>query len=779
MAMLSSKLLRILSTPPSPSAAIFGAKQRVPTRILQKLLAPKSNNAYSHSTYRCYSNTQVRCLSTSTSTSTSTSRPGLFSLPNLHKPQDFLALANDAISNCNTLRETIRTSLEIRNESGNITLTPRETLHLLDDISNTVCSVIDASELCRSVHSSPTWRNSASSAFQMLSEYIAELNTDVSLYQSLVPITSSAAIMQSLNEEERRMAIMLQKEFERDAIHLSDKDRAKVQQLNGFVVQLESMFTENLVENKTFDVKGSLAEDVYRTIPKHVIDGHIPQNNIDIGTCTLSTEAHIANSILKYSPSANLRKEVYMEANTVCPQNLEILDALIQQRHALAVEMGYPSYAHYFLSDKMAHTPEVVMKFLGHVREASKDRYHHDLEMISKTKRQMEETDEPLQPWDMSYYSGLIKSHVFEGQGDAGDGSLAGYFTVEQSLEGMKILVQRLFGIQMKEVDMSAEERWDIDNDVSVRASGTSSSPDGIRRFEFFQEVDEKPLGTMYLDLHPRPGKYSHAAHFTVRCGCESRDNPGDDGAVYQLPIVALVCNVSPPVSNTGSAAVLSHSEVETLFHEFGHALHSLLSRTSFQHLSGTRVAMDFVETPSHLMEMYVWNEEFLNIIGAHFQTGASIPAKNIENLVKSRNVFKSMEVQSQCVYALFDQTIFGVPEKWATNSAGVSNSTTDIFKALHLQNGLLYADGTHWHSKFGHLVSYGAGYYSYLYASIFSADLWNTCFDGGSDAFSREAGNKYWKEILIHGGSKDPNHMLSAMLGRDPKVDPFFKSLG
>jgi len=120
----------------------------------------------------------------------------------------------------------------------------------------------------------------------------------------------------------------------------------------------------------------------------------------------------------------------------------------------------------------------------------------------------------------------------------------------------------------------------------------------------------------------------------------------------------------------------------------------------------------------------------------------------------------------------MFDQTIFGQPEKW--QSAG---STTDLFEKLHCENDLLFARGTHWHSKFGHLVSYGAGYYSYLYASLFSADIWKESFS--HDAFSRSAGEKYWKEILIHGGSKDPNQMLKSMLGRGPKVDSFFRSLG
>ena len=368
---------------------------------------------------------------------------------------------------------------------------------------------------------------------------------------------------------------------------------------------------------------------------------------------------------------------------------------------------------------------------------------------------------------------------------------MAGYFTVEQSLEGMKILVQRLFGIIMEEVPTKPEEQWDVDT-TTIPATATqstnnhytsssSSSTSLIRKFQFYQEDDGTPLGTLYFDLHPREGKYVHAAHFTARCGRVSRNGETTKQMdENQLPIVALVCNLSLPLSSLlgGSSskptAILSHSEVETLFHEFGHALHSLLSRTKFQHLSGTRAAMDFVETPSHLMEYFVWNEEFLNIIGRHYITGEPIPQQDIQNLIKSRNLFKAIDIQTQVVYGLFDQTIFGDPNVWK----GVNNdtSTTDVFAALHRQHNVPYVEGTHWHSRFGHLVTYGAGYYSYLYASIFSADLWNTCFAGGKKAFCSQAGHKYWKEILIHGGSKDPNLMLRTMLGRDPKAEEFFK---
>lgn len=690
--------------------------------------------------------------------SSSIAEEGLFSL-GIQNPSDFLSLASDAISTCNSLRQDIRSSLSSQN------LSPSETLHILDDISNNICSVIDASELCRSVHASAQWREAATSSFHMLSEYIAELNADVSLYQSLIPITSNPIIMNTLSEEEQRMAIMLQKEFERDGIHLGDADRLEVQKLSGFVVQLESIFSQNLLNQKLFQVRGELMQDTYKTIPRHILQNTIPQSK-DYEV-TLSTDPHVANSILRYSPSSKLRKEVYMEVNTACPENLEVLDALIKQRHELTTKMGYQSYAHYFLSDKMAGKPENVFIFLDNVIEAAKERYTIDINLLSKVKSQVEETSDPLQPWDLTFYTGMIKEHMFQVDDDIDDGSsMNGYFTVDQSIEGMKYLVQRLFGIKMMQVPLNEDERWDV---AENEGSSSRTSLHSIQKFEFYDQ-NAKPLGTMYFDLYPRPGKYSHAAHFTVRCGKNHCSN-----SEPQLPIVALVCNLAPAYMKS-KVSILSHSEVETLFHEFGHGLHSLLSRTSFQHLSGTRAAMDFVETPSHLLEHFVWNKEFLNIIGKHYATGAQIPEENLDNLIRGRYAFKAMEVMNQCVYAKFDQIIHGPPNVWRDRQ---DRTTTEVFASLHKQNNLFYAPGTHWHSKWGHLVTYGAGYYSYLYADVFAADIWHNTFGGGSKAFDRESGTRYWNEILVHGGAKDPNMMLNSILGRDPSAESFFACIG
>jgi len=367
---------------------------------------------------------------------------------------------------------------------------------------------------------------------------------------------------------------------------------------------------------------------------------------------------------------------------------------------------------------------------------------------------------------------------------------ISGYFTVENCVDGMKTLVRDLFGIDMVEVDIPWEERWDVDTTATDTIS-PDNDDGGLRKFEFHHE-EERPLGTMYFDLHPRDGKFVHAAHFTIRCG-RIREND-EDGSCdqndsnnirdHQLPIVALVCNLSPSSSysssRTNNDAILSHSEVETLLHEFGHGLHSLLSRTPFQHLSGTRAAMDFVETPSHLFEHFSRDPAFLSrVLARHYITGVPLSERRARQLVAGARDFRGVDVMTQIVHSRFDQALFG--DRPCTPSLGGVTST-EMFARLHREAGIPHAEGTHWHSRFGHLVTYGAGYYGYLYAQMFAADVWMSCLEGRwngtnrGDGGLREGGMKIWKEMLIHGGAKDPMEMLKGVLGREPSVDPFFR---
>lgn len=734
--------------------------------------------------------TNTRSLSLS-AVSTTIDSPTLFSLPGLSHPSDFAQLANAAIRECNSIRQELASALNEEDDGVNTNQVQKakQTLHLLDDISNVVCTVIDAAELCRSTHASPQWRRGASDAFGILSEYIGSLNADERLYRSLrkfvfndgdkdTTTLISSGIIDKMPPEYQRMAYAMRKEFERDGIHLEYTQREEARELNNVIVGLESLFSNNITEKtKYYNVEEEMAAEVEKVIPRHVLGQLVRRDDpsSDGKSMTLSSDNLLTNTLLAHSPSAQLRKEVYMESNTAIPENLPVLDALIQQRHNHSTLLGYESYAHRVLSDRMVEHPQNVVKFLDEMGKRSRGMFEKDMELMMKAKHYVE-GDSQIQAWDVPFYSNFIKAQrqhqrSQEEGGDSND-STQGYFTVENSIDGMKDLVEDLFGIEMKEVEIPIEERWDIDTTSNAQPQPADSA--GLRKFEFHHEHDGA-LGSMYFDLHPRDGKFVHAAHFTIRCG---RNREEDIGSDRQLPIVALVCNLSP--SSSDSDALLSHSEVETLMHEFGHGCHSLLSRASFQHLSGTRAAMDFVETPSHFFETFARDPSFLSrVLARHYLSGEPMSESRAHHLKQSHNDFRSVEVQTQIVHSKFDQALFG--ENPCSPALGGS-TTTEMFERLHKEAGVPYAAGTHWHSRFGHLVSYGAGYYGYLYAQVFAADIWSSCMTADINSTSssplREGGMKIWKEMLIHGGGKDPKKMLEVVLGREPSVEPFFRGI-
>lgn len=219
--------------------------------------------------------------------------------------------------------------------------------------------------------------------------------------------------------------------------------------------------------------------------------------------------------------------------------------------------------------------------------------------------------------------------------------------------------------------------------------------------------------------------------------------------------IIALVCNFS---SSKGITARLNHWDVETLFHEFGHALHSLLSRTEYQHFSGTRVALDVAETPSHLFECYAWDYRVLKTFALDETTGDAIPEKLVKALNASRNMFPATELQRQIFYSIMDLTLFGEQ----TSKPMDTISTVADLKRKH--TSWKYVEGTHWHTQFSHLINYGAGYYSYLYARCFATTIWQeVCQD---DPLSRSTGSVLRDKFLRYGGAKDPSSLLKDFVG-------------
>ena len=353
--------------------------------------SPRSTNTASLSLCR----PTKRFVSTSTLPS-NPRQPGLFTIPGLVDPKDFLRLAHEAMQKSDQLRESI-------NLDNGMCSTPQqamETLYRLDQISKTVCNVIDAAELCRSAHASDEWRDMAQRVFSILQEYIATLNTDTALYESLRQVTESP-VYQMLSPEEQRFASLLQKEFELDGIHLPDDERQKAKQLHTHVTNLETMFANNITNaQKTFTVDAALTHE---TIPKHVLQANGAIYKSSDTQIELMTDSPIAHSLSGHADSGELRKEVHMESMTACPENLDVLDNLIKVRHELSTTLGFDSYADRFLQDKMAKSQPQVQQFLTQLQQHIAPAYKRDMEVLAYVKQQVE-GNTVIEPWDIKYY---------------------------------------------------------------------------------------------------------------------------------------------------------------------------------------------------------------------------------------------------------------------------------------------------------------------------------------------------------------------------------------
>ncbi|URD98920.1 Peptidase family M3, partial [Musa troglodytarum] len=426
----------------------------------------------------------------------------------------------------------------------------------------------------------------------------------------------------------------------------------------------------------------------------------------------------------------HVRKQAYIKGNSTPHANLIVLDKLIGARHELAQIMGCKSYAEFAIRPNMAASPDVAMCFLLNLSKSVRCKADEEFNIIREFKRQyLNQSGADLEAWDETYFTGMMKSSAYGLESSV----LSSYFSLSGCLEGLKVLVQALFGATFYQVPMAPGESW---------------HPDVVKLS--LHHPQEGDLGFLYLDLYSRKGKYPGCAHFAVRGGRRASETE------YQLPVVALVCNfVGSPVSSTSR---LNHFDVETLFHEFGHALHSLLSRTDYQHFSGTRVVLDIAEIPSNLFEYYAWDYRVLKTFARHETTGDAIPEKLVKAMNDSRKRFSATELQRQIFYSLIDLKLFGAQNN---DSMDTVSMVADL-KQQHTSWN--HVEGTHWHTRFSHLINYGAGYYSYLYARCFAATIWwDICHE---DPLSPDTGTALREKFLKHGGAKDPVNLLKDFIG-------------
>ncbi|XP_021725771.1 probable mitochondrial intermediate peptidase, mitochondrial [Chenopodium quinoa] len=646
---------------------------------------------------------------------------GLYGFSHLKTPKGFQRFVDDAIERSGELINYISTMPS-----------SAEIIRAMDEISDTVCSVVDSAELCRHTHPDREFVEQANVASMRMDEYLHYLNTNHCLYNAVTKAELEGNIP---NSETQRAAHYLRVDFEKGGIHLCSEKLERVNQLNVDIAQLCRKFNANIVDDPGY-------VDIYPA-------SHIPKRMHHLGTPIYSpaglsikgldvkekgyripTDPVSLTSILQWVPNEEVRKLAYIQGNSAPHANLNVLDKLIAARHELAQIMGYKSYAEFAARPNMASSADVVMSFLLELSSMVKPKADEEFRKLRYYKQQRTgQMLEDLEPWDETYYSAMIKASTC----DLDSSVIASYFPLLQCIEGLKLLVESLFGASFHNIPLAPGESW---------------HPDVLKMS--LHHPEEGDLGYLYLDLYSRKDKYPGCAHFAIKGGRRISE------AEYQLPVVALVCNFSN--SNNPSTVRLNHGEVETLFHEFGHALHSLLSRTEYQHFSGTRVALDLAETPSNLFEYYAWDYRVLKTFAKHYSTGEIIPKKLVDSMQNAKMMFAATELQRQIFYALIDQKLFGEQDS-------TPRDTISIVADLKRQyTSYKQVEGTHWHTRFSHLLNYGGGYYSYLYAKCFAATIWkNTCQE---DPLSLETGTALRTKFLQHGGAVEPVDLLKDLVG-------------
>jgi intermediate peptidase len=625
----------------------------------------------------------------------------------------------------------------------------------LDRLSDLLCRVIDMSDFVRSTHPDRIIVQAAHEAYSAMFEYMNILNTTTGLYQSLRQALKDPEVVRLWSEEEVMVANILYNDFEKSGINLPESVRKKWLQLTGEIAKLGPLFA-NEIQPKTPYLQ-------FESSKMKGMDPMVVRELNRRGKITLPTMGRPAAHALSTVEDPEVRKQMYLASHTSSDKQIATLEALLKRRAELAKLVGYDNFGQHVLVDKMAGTPHAVIKFLRSLASANQPATQNELDILSEMKTRLGRPG-PLEPWDQDFYGAkLARAHRSRLKTDH---SLSDYFSLGTVIQGLSRLFTRLYGVRLVPREPSPGETWN----------------DDVRRLDVISECDGH-IAVVYCDLFSRTGKNPNPAHFTVRCsrristeeeqesallgeraddGMASTIHP-QTGELYQLPTIVLICDFSPPTRE--HPTLLSFREVQTLFHEMGHALHSILGRTALHNVAGTRCATDWAELPSVLMEHFAKDPSVLSIFARHWNTDAPLPFEQLAQRLHTMSLLEASETRAQILLALLDQFYH------SSLPLDSGFDSTAVYRDVEREFWLLpHAEGTSWQGFFGHLYAYGATYYAYLFDRAIAARVWGDVFE--RDPLGREAGEKYKEEVLRWGGARSGWRSLAGVLGRPELED-------
>ncbi len=571
-------------------------------------------------------------------------------------------------------------------------------------------------------------RDEASACEEKTSVFQNKISTTKAYYNILKKVTTSET-------DEARLLKETLFGFEMAGMSLPDDKLLKFKELMDKLTGLTVQFSQNLnndtssVSFKAEELKG--AKDSFLERLKKDKDG------LYIVTTKAPDYVHVIENV---EVAETRKRMMFAYYNRQGEVNTKLLQDAIKVRSEMGQLMGSKTFADYSLRQKMAKDSATVFKFLNGLVTKLAKRNRADLRELASFKKTGLKDSTPFQVWDASYVSNQLKKKKF----NIDDEALREYFPAEHVTEQVFNVYSQLLGVRYKRIPNA--KTWAPQVDL----------------YEVSDSKTQDVIGYFFTDFIPREGKYGHAAAFPLRAGRVL------DGQNYLKPIASIVANFAPAAP--GKPVLLSHEEVETFFHEFGHIMHNILTKAKYASLSGSNVKWDFVEAPSQMLENWVWEKEILSKLSKDPKKPTGhLPDKIIRQLQSSRFFGSGLMYTRQLIYGLFDMNIHTNPDLDVTAEYG---------KVYQTLSGMKPLENIHVPASFGHLMGgYAAGYYGYLWSKVFAEDMYSKFKAKG--ILSPIVGGQYRKEILEKGNMEDPMILLKKFLGREPNNKAFFKSLG
>ncbi|EKF9810313.1 oligopeptidase A [Vibrio cholerae] len=603
-----------------------------------------------------------------------------------------------------------------------------------------------------SVVNSDELREAYESCLPLLSEYRTWVGQHKGLFDAYKTIKESAEFAKLDRAQQKTISDSL-RDFELSGIGLPLQEQKRYGEISKRMSELGSKFSNNVLDATMGWTKQITDVNLLAGMPESALaaaQAAAEAKGLEGYLLTLDIPSYLP--VMTYCDNQALRKEVYeayvTRASDRGPNagkwdNSEIIAEQLKLRHEIARMLGFSTYSEKSLATKMAQTTDQVLGFLNDLASKAKPQGEREVEEL----RQFAESEfgvKQLELWDITYYSEKQKQHLFE----ISDEELRPYFPEQKVVNGLFEVLSRLFGMQVKE------------------RQGVDVWHESVRFFDIF-DAQGTLRGSFYLDLYAREHKRGGA--WMDEC----RVRRTTDSGALQTPVAYLTCNFNRPVGD--KPALFTHDEVTTLFHEFGHGIHHMLTQVEVGAVSGINgVPWDAVELPSQFLENWCWQEEALAFISGHYQTGEPLPKAMLDKMLAAKNFQSAMFILRQLEFGLFDFTLHTTYDPEV--GPKVLETLAEVKKKVAVLPGLEWNRFSH---SFSHIFAggYSAGYYSYLWAEVLSADAFSRFEEEG--IFNRDTGQSFLNNILEMGGSEEPMELFKRFRGREPQIDALLRHAG